>query len=96
MRGVRRTVCGGVRPLGLLGLGADAAAYPSFNQSSAQQQQVSTNVTVYAGGGSISDSANVGSQVGKVIESARNNAGPLLIGIAAVVGGWLLLKAATR
>lgn len=69
---------------------------PSLQQASSQSQNVATNVTVYAGGGSISDSANVGSQVGKVIEAARLNAGPLLLGAAVVLGGWILLKAASR
>lgn len=75
--------------LALRGLGAS---------TSTQQQstQVSVPVTVYATGGSISDSANVGSQFGKVIESARTNAQPIVLGGLAALAAWALWKAVSR
>jgi len=75
----------GLRQMGRFsGLGQSAA------QQSSQQTNQATTVNVYAGGGNISDSANVGSSVGKVIQAAQLNYVPIMLGLAGAAALWLL------
>ena len=74
----------------LRGIGLGAAGQQN------QSTQVSVPVTVYATGGAVEGSANVGSQGGATIAAARGLVGPGLAGVAAaavLLGIW---KAATR
>lgn len=88
----------GIADLGWLGEDTAAQQQPTFSQSNQQSQSVSTQVSAQATGGSIANSANVGSRVGTFKGKAADLPWGWIVGavVATGIAAYFLMGGGVR